>query len=119
MDRDAYLLEVCRLVGLNRVRARMSSKPEAWPSCRAYMERSPVPAWLNTLGLHGYLLFRPRWQRGAAIVALAQRRSATSDSGPSLWSPGADLSAITATDPLSRGSASDESSVGSVLRCLE
>jgi REP element-mobilizing transposase RayT len=30
VDRDAYLLELCRYVDLNPVRARMVRKPEAW-----------------------------------------------------------------------------------------
>ena len=34
VDRDAYLLEVCRYVDLNPVRARMVKKPEAWAGHR-------------------------------------------------------------------------------------
>ena len=60
VDRDAYLLEVCRYVDLNPVRARMVRKPEAWAwsSYRAHVGGVPAPAWLDTAGLHGYLLGR-------------------------------------------------------------
>ncbi len=61
VDRDAYLLEVCRYVDLNPVRARMVRKPGswAWSSYRAHLRQTPVPEWLDTPGLHGYLLGRP------------------------------------------------------------
>ena len=61
VDRNAYLLEVCRYVDLNPVRARLVSKPEAWAwsSYRAHAGQRPAPAWLDTEGLHGYLLGRP------------------------------------------------------------
>jgi len=61
VDRGAYLLEVCRYVGLNPVRARMVPEPEAWAwsSYRAHLGQAPVPAWLDTPGLHGHLLGRP------------------------------------------------------------
>src|SRR4051794_15598797 len=61
VDRDAYLLEVCRYVDLNPVRAQLVRKPEAWAwsSYRAHVGQTPAPAWLDTEGLHGYLLGRP------------------------------------------------------------
>lgn len=61
VDRDAYLLEVCRYVDLNPVRARMVRKPGAWPwsSYRAHVGEAPAPEWLDTPGLHGYLLGHP------------------------------------------------------------
>jgi REP element-mobilizing transposase RayT len=45
VDRDAYLLEVCRYVDLNPVRARMVRKPEswAWSSYRAQLGQAAVP----------------------------------------------------------------------------
>lgn len=60
VDRDAYLLEVCRYVELNPVRARLVRKPEswAWSSYRAHVGLEASPAWLDTDGLHGYLLGR-------------------------------------------------------------
>lgn len=33
VDRDAYLLEVCRYVELNRVRANLVEHPAQWPWC--------------------------------------------------------------------------------------
>jgi REP element-mobilizing transposase RayT/DNA-directed RNA polymerase specialized sigma24 family protein len=71
VDRDAYLLEVCRYVDLNPVRARMVKKPEAWAwsSYRAHVGLENPPVWLDSEGLHGYLLGRtPR--------SAAERRSA-------------------------------------------
>ena len=61
VDRDAYLLEVCRYVDLNPVRARMVRKPGAWAwsSYRAHVGQMAAPDWLDTQGLHGYLLGRP------------------------------------------------------------
>jgi REP element-mobilizing transposase RayT len=45
VDRDAYLLEVCRYVDLNPVRARMVRKPGswAWSSYRAHTGEAPAP----------------------------------------------------------------------------
>lgn len=61
VDRDAYLLEVCRYVELNPVRAGMVGEPAAWPwsSYPAHVGEVEPPAWLDTDGLHGYLLQRP------------------------------------------------------------
>jgi REP element-mobilizing transposase RayT/DNA-directed RNA polymerase specialized sigma24 family protein len=60
VDRDAYLLEVCRYVELNPVRATMVKKPQAWAwsSYRAHVGLEASPVWLDTDGLHGYLLGR-------------------------------------------------------------
>ena len=61
VDRDSYLLEVCRYVDMNPVRARMVRKPEAWAwsSYRAHVGQATTPDWLDTEGLHGYLLGHP------------------------------------------------------------
>ncbi len=58
MDRDTYLLEVCRYVELNPVRADLVSKPQAWPwsSYRAHVGLATAPEWLDVQGLHGYVL---------------------------------------------------------------
>jgi putative transposase len=83
VDWDAYLLEVCRYVELNPVRARLVGEPLAWPwsSYRAHVGQEASPAWLDTLGLHGYLLgreprkpadFRKAAQRYATLVASAR-----------------------------------------------
>ncbi|MEI8326611.1 MAG: transposase, partial [Betaproteobacteria bacterium] len=61
VDRDSYLLALCRYVELNPVRARMVAAPADWPwsSYLAHAGGADVPVWLDTAGLHGYLLGRP------------------------------------------------------------
>jgi putative transposase len=58
VDRDAYLLELCRYVELNPVRAGMVQHPGAWAwsSYLAHTAQVESPEWLDTAGLHGYLL---------------------------------------------------------------
>lgn len=60
VDRDAYLLEVCRYVDLNPVRAMMVADPADWPwsSYRALAGLAAPPAWLDTAAVQGYLLGR-------------------------------------------------------------
>lgn len=60
VDRDAYLLEVCRYVDLNPVRAQMVAAPADWPwsSYLAHVDEAMPPPWLDTAGLHGHLLGR-------------------------------------------------------------
>ena len=60
VDREAYPLAVCRYIELNPVRATMVDAPGAWPwsSNLAHVGRAEMPAWLDTAGLHGYLLGR-------------------------------------------------------------
>ncbi len=57
VDRDAYLIEVCRYVDLNPVRAGLVASPEqwAWSSFRAHAGYTPSPSWLATAELHGTL----------------------------------------------------------------
>ncbi|MGH8631867.1 MAG: REP-associated tyrosine transposase [Burkholderiales bacterium] len=71
VDRDAYLLEVCRYVELNPVRAAMVKRPQAWAwsSYRAHIGLEAAPAWLDTEGLHGYVL-------GRAVRSVSDRRRA-------------------------------------------
>jgi putative transposase len=64
VDREAYLLEVCRYVELNPVRALMVAAPAdwAWSSYRVHAglaSEAATPPWLDVAGLHGYLLGRP------------------------------------------------------------
>jgi putative transposase len=58
VDRDAYLLEVCRYVELNPVRAGLTDAPADWPwsSYRSHVGLVSGLAGLDTPGLHGYLL---------------------------------------------------------------
>ena len=60
VDENAYLLEVCRYVDLNPVRARMVREPGKWrwSSYRAHTGEAESPVWLDTPAVHGYLLGR-------------------------------------------------------------
>ena len=60
VDRDAYLLEVCRYVDLNPVRARMVRDPGKWrwSSYGAHIGVKAAPEWLDTAAVHGYLMGR-------------------------------------------------------------
>lgn len=60
VDRDAYLLQACRYVELNPVRAGLVPEPGRWlwSSYCAHVGLAPTPPWLDTAGLHGYLLGR-------------------------------------------------------------
>ena len=71
VDRDAYLLEVCRYVELNPVRAGMVDAPQAWPwsSYRAHVGEADAPAWLDTEGVHGHLLGHPVHSYAEALHA--------------------------------------------------
>ena len=57
VDRDAYLLEVCRYVDLNPVRAGLVESPVrwGWSSYRANSGAVPPPPWLATREVHGFL----------------------------------------------------------------
>jgi putative transposase len=83
VDPDAYLLALCRYVERNPVAAGLVAQAEQWPwsSCRAHVGQAATPPWLDSDGLHGYLLGRPvggardrrrAAQRYAALVAEAQ-----------------------------------------------
>ena len=84
VDRDAYLLAVCRYVERNPVAAGLVAQADQWPwsSCRAHVGQAATPPWLDSDGLHGYLLGRPidrardrrrAAQRYAALVAEAEQ----------------------------------------------
>lgn len=76
VDRDNYLLALCRYVELNPVRAHMVAAAADWPwsSYLAHAGRADAPDWLDTAGLHGYLLGHPA--RDAADHRDAARRYA-------------------------------------------
>ena len=61
VDSDAYLLALCRYVDRNPVAADLVGAAEEWPwsSCRAHVCMVATPPWLDSHGLHGYLLGRP------------------------------------------------------------
>lgn len=60
VDKDPYLLEVCRYVVLNPVRARLVAHPRAWrwSSYRATSGEGPRDPWLTTEGILGQLATR-------------------------------------------------------------
>jgi REP element-mobilizing transposase RayT len=76
VDRDAYLLALCRYVELNPVRAGLAAAAAdwAWSSYAAHAGLRETPEWLDTVGLHGHLLGRPA--RGAADHRQAAKRYA-------------------------------------------
>jgi REP element-mobilizing transposase RayT len=76
VDRDAYLLAVCRYVDLNPVRAGLVAAPQdwAWSSCRALTGRAQAPPWLDTRLLHALLV--PEQGPGGDPLRLAQQRYA-------------------------------------------
>ena len=61
VNRDAYLLALCRYVERNPVAARLVQKTGDWPwsSYRAHVGQVVPPAWLDVEGLHGYFLGQP------------------------------------------------------------
>jgi REP element-mobilizing transposase RayT len=66
VDRDAYLLEVCRYVDLNPVRAGMVKRPPnwAWSSYRAHAGQVEAPVWLDSATLHRQLAPRAPRREG-------------------------------------------------------
>ena len=60
VDRDQYLLEVCRYVELNPVRAHLTPNPGdwIWSSYLANVGHAPAPPWLDIHSLHSQLLGR-------------------------------------------------------------
>jgi putative transposase len=57
VDSDSYLLEVCRYVDLNPVRANMVKRPKdyAWSSYRALSGATDAPAWLDFASVYAQL----------------------------------------------------------------
>jgi hypothetical protein len=94
VDRDAYLLELCRYVVLNPVRARLVADPAEWPwsRCAATANNAPAPDGVvadAALGLEQQVFhptaegtplrrhrfpdggqYGPGWSRGASAEAL-------------------------------------------------
>ena len=82
VQEETYLMELCRYVVLNPVRAGMVRQPGAWPwsSHRAMIGRSSTPAWLDADGV----LARFGRDRAAAIGAWREFVTAGRAS-PSPW----------------------------------
>lgn len=73
VDKDAYLLELCRYVVLNPVRAKAakSAVQWRWSSYRAMMGAESAPAWLSADGVlaqfgHSRKVARQRYERFVA-----------------------------------------------------
>lgn len=70
VDKETYLLELCRYVVLNPVRAGIVKHPKAWPwsSYRATIGVEPIPSWLTV----NWLLGQFGSQRSRAKAAYRQ-----------------------------------------------
>jgi putative transposase len=91
VDRDAYLLSLCRYVERNPVAAGIVSAPEDWPwsSCRAHLGQAATPPWLDSDGLHGYLMGVPvhnKADRRRAVRLYAKLVSQPRDDDANFWS---------------------------------
>ena len=88
VDRDSYLLQACRYVDLNPVRAGLVESPSqwGWSSYRAHTGRHLVPRWLATAEMHAILLGRA--PEAPAQTAVAERHYADwveDGRGAQLW----------------------------------
>ena len=88
VDREAYMLEVCRYVELNPVRAGMVAGAADWPwsSYRSHTGLADTPAWLGSSDVWGYLLGRDA--ESAADRLQAQRlyvELVSAGKGVALW----------------------------------
>jgi putative transposase len=88
VDRDSYLLEVCRYVELNPVRAGLVPQAQdwSWSSFRTHTGQAPGFDWLDTPALLGFVLGRE--VTGAADLQRAQVRYAqhvAAGLGVQLW----------------------------------
>jgi putative transposase len=90
VDRDVYLLALCRYVERNPVAARLvKAAPDwAWSSCRAHLGLAATPPWLDSDGLHSYLLGRPvadARSRARAMRLYADMVNAAQAGDTSFW----------------------------------
>lgn len=83
VDSDSYLLEVCRYVDLNPVRAHMVDRPDAyrWSSYRALARLADKPDWLNVHSVYEQLA--PG--KGAAYAAAKYAQFVAEGKGIKLW----------------------------------
>jgi len=91
VDREAYLLEVCRYVELNPVRAGMVAAAGDWPwsSYRAHVGLAEVPPWLGSAELQGYLLGRDvESPADRALAARAYAELVAAGRDANLWADG-------------------------------
>ncbi len=88
VDQDAYLLEVCRYVDLNPVRARMVRAAGNWPwsSYAAHVGGVAPPDWLDTATVHAYLLGRPtKNSRDTRTAEARYAKLVAEGKGVALW----------------------------------
>lgn len=88
VDRDAYLLKVCRYVELNPVRAGMVVHPEQWrwSSYRSNTGSIRSPRWLATGELHGVLTgIEPQEDARNAAACRSYARWVEEGRGKQLW----------------------------------
>jgi putative transposase len=76
VDRESYLVALCRYVERNPVAAGLVGSPALWPwsSCRAHLGLEPAPAWLAVSELQRFVLGRE--PAGARDRSIAIRRYA-------------------------------------------
>ena len=94
VEKEAHLLELCRYVVLNPVRAKLVSHPRlwAWSSYRATVGETRAPAWLTTDWILGQFGARVGTARERYRAFVAEGRG-----GPRPWEQlthGADLSGL-------------------------
>jgi putative transposase len=88
VDSDSYLMQLCRYVELNPVRAGMvvQAADWEWSSYRAHTGLSPAPLWLELNELHGFVLGRPiECESDHALAALAYAELVASGPDQHLW----------------------------------
>ena len=91
VDRDAYLLSLCRYVELNPVAAGLVGAAADWPwsSYGAHIGTVATPCWLDTLGLHGYLLgHAPRTTADHKRAARSYASLVSEPERTSIWAQG-------------------------------
>jgi hypothetical protein len=91
VDRDAYLLSLCRYVERNPVAAKLVKLPWQWrwSSCRAHVGQEPAPAWLDIDGVHSLMLQRSIHRTADRRRAIERYAELVADeSTPSPWSEG-------------------------------
>lgn len=83
VDSESYLLEVCRYVDLNPVRANMCKRPDAypWSSYGALAGLSQAPGWLNAQAVYDQLM--PG--KGAIQAAAKYAEFVAQGKGLQLW----------------------------------
>jgi REP element-mobilizing transposase RayT len=91
VDRDAYLLSLCRYVERNPVAAGLVAAPGDWDwsSYRAHVGRADVPPWLDTPALHAQLLGGlPQDADDSTRAARLYEALAAEAPGASIWQGG-------------------------------